>query len=127
MAAEVRNFVVSVPASTAVATPQTTALTMPARIVEHIRVRIPPGPLGQVGWAIAMNGVPVIPTNTGGWIVGDDEVIEWDVRNQPSSGAWQLMAYNTGRNAHTLQITFSLGLPQEQAADQLSAPLVIEA
>lgn len=121
MAAEIRNFVVTIAAGTPIATPQVTALTMPARIVRHVRVRIPPGPLGSVGWALGAAGVPVIPWNAGGWIVGDDETLEWDVSGQIDSGAWQLIGYNLGLNAHSVYVTFSLDLP---GADDLPVALV---
>lgn len=125
-AAEVRNFAVSVPAGTTIAAPLITPLAMPARTVTHVRVRVPPGPTGLVGWALGMTGVPVIPTNTGGWIVADDEVLEWDLIDQPDSGAWQLIAYNLGRNAHTLYVTFSLVMVSRQVVQELSAPLDLE-
>lgn len=127
MPAEVRTFTVTTPAGTLVAAPLITALTMPARTVRHVRVRIPPGPNGQLGFALGMAGVPVIPTNVGQWIVGNDEVIEWDVDGAPNSGAWQLITYNLGANVHTLYVTFSLDLVQSRGAPALPAPLVIEA
>lgn len=127
MPAEVRHFAVTVPRQTALATPQTTALTMPARTVRKIRVRIPPGPNGLVGFQIAMAGVTVIPVNTGEFIIATDEVIEWDVSNLPNSGAWQLRAYNTGQLAHTLYIMFSLDMPGRPGGAILAPPLEIEA
>lgn len=112
MSAEIRAFSCTIPASTAIASPVTISLAMPARIVRHIRVRIPPGPLGTVGWSIGLAGVPILPYNPGAWIVGDDEVVEWPVENQPSSGAWQLFGYNLGLISHTLQVQFQVDPPQ---------------
>jgi hypothetical protein len=106
MAREVRNFAVSVPAGTAQASPQTTDLTMPARIVRAVRVRVPPGPAGVMGWALAASGVNIIPWASGQWMVMDDEAIEWPLESQIESGAWQLRAYNTGVYAHSLYVTF---------------------
>lgn len=108
MASEVRNFGVTVPANTTKAAPQVTPLTMPARIVRHVRVRIPPGPAGQVGFALASGGVPILPWGTDQWMVGDDESIEWPLEGQLESGAWQLRAYNLGVFDHTLYVTFQL-------------------
>lgn len=112
MASELRQFNVSIPAGTLAATPQLTALTMPARIVRKIRVRVPRGPNGLVGFALASSGVPIIPWNTGAWIVADDEIFEWALERQITSGAWQLRAYNTGAYAHTLYLSFELDPPQ---------------
>lgn len=127
MAVEVRAFQVTTPAGVAIATPQTTALAMPARIVQHLRVRVPPGPRGALGWALAMAGTPVIPVNVGQWIVGDDETLDWDLDGYPDSGAWQLLSYNVGKLPHTVYLTFSLGLVQGQTAVTLLAPVEVTA
>jgi len=111
MAAEVRNFAVTVPAGTAITAPQVTDLAMPARVVRKIRVRIPPGPSGAVGWALGAAGERVLPWGPGQWIVADDEAIEWELVDQITSGAWQLQAYNTGVFDHTLYITFLVDPP----------------
>ena len=112
MSYEVREFQVTVPAGTTQAAPQVTALTMPARVIDRVRVRVPPGPRGTVGWALGSGGQPVLPWNAGAWIVADDEHIDWALQGQIDSGAWQLIAYNTGTYAHTLYITFLVDPPQ---------------
>ncbi len=112
MPSEVRSFAVTVPAGTPASAPQVTSLAMPARIVREIRVRIPPGPRGEVGWALGAAGVPVLPWNAGAWIVADDESIDWPLHDQISSGAWELRAYNTGAFAHTLYVQFLLDVVQ---------------
>jgi len=126
MAAEVRTFAVTIPAGTAIAAPQVTALRMPARIVRAIRVRVPPGPAGEVGWAVGAAGVRVLPWGAGEWIIANDEAIEWPLDGQITSGAWQLQAYNTGAYPHTLYLTFQLDPPQgADRANQLFAPLAV--
>lgn len=125
MAAEIRNFRVAVPAGTLQANPQVTDLAMPAREVRSVRIRIPPGPAGLVGFALASAGTPVIPWGAGQWIVADDEVIDWPLEGQIDSGAWQLIAYNTGVFAHTLYVTFLLDLPGQRNGLALVAPLTI--
>lgn len=127
MADEIRSYAVTITAGTPIAAPQVTNLPMPARIPIRVRVRIPPGPSGVVGWAIGAAGVQVLPWNVGQWIVGNDEAIEWDLSGQISSGAWQLRAYNLGVYDHTLYVTFSLDLPQKVGSLGPSAPLVISA
>lgn len=127
MAVEIRHFTVQTPAGTVIATPQIAAMTMPARIVRHIRVRIPPGPRGLLGFSIGMVGTPVIPTNIGEWIVGEDEIMDWDVDDQPSSGAWQLITYNLGLLPHRLYVQFNLDLPGQNSGPTLVAPVAITA
>lgn len=112
MADEVRSFTVSIPAGTLATAPQVSDLAMPARIVREVRVRIPPGPAGTVGFALAASGVPIIPWNAGQWLVGNDELVTLPLANQITSGAWQLRAYNTGVYAHSLYVTFLLDLVQ---------------
>ena len=125
MASEVRSFAVSVPAGTAASSPQVTDLAMPSRVVRSVRVRIPPGPSGLVGWALGAAGVKVLPWGAGEWIIADDEVIEWALDRQITSGAWQLQAYNTGTYAHTLYLVFLLDPVGLGAIDAPLQPLTI--
>jgi hypothetical protein len=127
MAAEIRSFAVTIPAGTPVSAPQVTALAMPARIVRSVRVRVPPGPAGLVGWALGSAGQRVLPWGPNQWIVADNEAIEWPLTGQISSGAWQLQAYNTGVYAHTLYLVFQLDpVGRVGAVAGLFAPLAVE-
>ena len=123
MAREIREYTVTITAGTTQAAPSLTPLTMPARIVRRVRARIPPGPNGFMGWALASGGVPVIPWNAGAWIVGNDEVLEWDLEGQISSGAWQLRGYNTGRYDHSVYLVFELDPPQLVGTATFTSPL----
>lgn len=127
MAWQVQHFANVIPAGTAIAAPVTLAMTMPARIVRHVRVRTPPGPRGNVGWQVAMNGVSVIPANSGVYIVTDNEVIEWDTDGYPTSGAWQLIGYNLGALPHTIYVTLSVDPPQVNNASPLGLPMIVTA
>lgn len=127
MATEYRTFEVTVPAGTAKATPQTTALAMPPRIMERLEVRIPPGPNGSVGWAFTSGGSRVFPFDRNTWVVADDETIPVPVDGAPETGAWQLQAYNTGRWDHTLYVRAWLRSPSERGAPVLSGLLDLEA
>ena len=126
-ASELRTFEVLVPAGTAKAAPLTTALTMPARIVEHAEVRVPPGPNGSVGWALGAAGVRVFPYGAGTWVVADNETIPIPVEGAVETGAWQLQAYNIGRWDHTLYVRFRVRPPAGRPAPVLIAPLDLEA
>lgn len=125
MTTEVRWYAVTIPAGTAKAAPLVSALTMPARIVSAIRLRFPPGPRGMVGVAIGSGGQPVIPWNSGAWIVADDETIPWPLDGQIESGAWQLIGYNLGTYDHTIQVGFELAVPGARSAAVPLAPLVL--
>lgn len=115
MAYEIRTFDVTVPAGTLASAPQVTDLTMPARIVRQVDIRIPPGPRGEVGFALGAARQAVIPYNPGQWIIGDDEVITWPLEGQIDSGAWQAILYNTGAYPHTLEFRFHLDLTGQDA------------
>jgi len=108
MAREVRSFSPSVPAGTTIASGWTADLSFPARTVVEIDVRVPPGPRGQMGFAIGSAGVPVIPFQSGQWIVTDDESIDWPLTDYIDSGSWTLFAYNLGQFAHTVYVRFQL-------------------
>lgn len=123
MAREIREFTVTITAGTQQASPSLAALVMPARIVRHIHARIPPGPNGLMGWALASGGVPVIPWNANAWFVANDETFDWDLEGQISSGAWQLRGYNTGRYDHSVYLVFELDPPQLVGTATFTSPI----
>lgn len=116
MARQVYSFAVTVAAHTPMATPAVTNLALPVLEVAEVRVRVPPGPSGQVGFALAVGGSQIIPYQGGQWIVANDEVLDWPLEDFPESGAWSLMAYNVGSFRHTLQVAFYLALLAPVAA-----------
>lgn len=122
MAQEIRQFQVKIPAGTAKTAGFSADMSFPPRIVTEIEVRVPPGPRGEVGFAIGSAGVPVIPYQSGTWIVTDDADIHWPLENYVDSGSWTLFGYNTGSFDHTLYVTFLLAT-QAQAASSLPAPI----
>src|SRR5262245_38859499 len=115
MARDIFSFQALIPAGTAKATPVTVALTLPTRIVQELEVLTPPGPRGEVGWAIGLSGENIIPTQRGQFIVTDDEVIRWPLEGYPDSGAWQLFGYNTGVFDHTIYVRFLTAVISEPA------------
>lgn len=112
MAYEVRWYPVTVPHGTAIATPQTSVLAMPPRVIRRVNLLFPPGPFGQVGIQLAIAGVQVIPYGSGQWIIGDDHLFPFDVAGLPTSGAWQLIAYNVGAYDHTVYVGLEMDPPQ---------------
>lgn len=106
MSYELRDFTVTIPAGTSIASGFTASLAMPARIVTQINVRVPPGPRGEVGFKIGSGGIQILPAAQGDYIVTDNEDLSYPLTDTLQSGAWQLLAYNTGSFPHTLRIYF---------------------
>jgi hypothetical protein len=122
MARQIYSFAVTVPAGTAKLTPVTVPITTPVRTVTEIEVVIPPGPAGQMGFMVAMSGVPVIPYNSGEWIIGDDDKINWPLDDFPDSGDWSVVAYNTGVYDHTVYFRLLTEIPVDPIGN---APQII--
>lgn len=111
MAQEIREFPVTVPAGTPLASPVTVDVSFPERVVDAVSWRVPPGPSGLMGWRLTSAGTPVIPIQPDGWIVTDDDSSTWPLDDYLDSGNWQVTAYNTGAYDHTVYLTFLLDLP----------------
>lgn len=122
MAREIYAFHVTVPINTPAATPQVTNLTMPQRQVDRVEVRVPPGPRGEVGFALGSSGVAVIPLQANTYIVTDNEALGWDLEDFWTSGGWQAFLYNTGAFSHTIEIRFLVSLPPALQAAAAGAP-----
>ncbi len=121
MSVELRAFDCLIPAGTAKTAPVAVSLAMPPRIVDRIEVRVPPGSNGAVGFALGSGAQPVLPYNPGAFVVVDDDHFDWPVTGQISSGAWQLIGYNTGQYDHTVYVRFWLSLVNVGAAVPLPA------
>ena len=106
MVADIQQFAVTIPANTPKSANFSQKLTMPARIVRQIDWVVPPGPRGEVGWALGGNGFAALPSTPGAFIVTDDQKDSWVVENQIDNGAWQCFGYNTGQFPHTIYFTF---------------------
>jgi hypothetical protein len=106
MAISVTQFAATIPAGTIPPAFATVPLTFTQANVNAIRWRVPPGPRGLMGWALAMGNVQVIPDDAGSFIIADDEEDTWQIENLPDSGAWQLIGYNLGTFDHTVYLGF---------------------
>lgn len=105
---EVRAQEITIPAGTAQLSPQVSDISFPSRVVAWVEIVFPPGPRGQVGVALTMNGNAVIPLIAGTWLVMDNYTEHLDVQGYPDSGAWELTAYNTGQYDHTIYLRWGL-------------------
>lgn len=104
MAQRIEAPTVTVPAGTAIAAPQTTALALRDATLERIEVKVPPGPSGLVGFALLHSGQQVIPFRVGDWIIADDETLDWTVESYPTGNKWSVRAYNLDIYPHTLYL-----------------------
>lgn len=64
----------------------------------------------MVGFQVWSGTGQVIPVNPGAWVVGDDEVGEWQPSNTGDGGSWQIVAYNTGNYPHTVHFRFAVDI-----------------
>jgi len=106
VANRIEPFSVTIPAATAIATPQTTALVFDDGIVRHMDITVPPGPSGLVGFVVVYNVQTVIPYKGSNWIIADDRVIPWDLDGFPTGRGWGLRGYNLDANPHTIYLEF---------------------
>jgi hypothetical protein len=126
MAREVQRFTVTVPAGTPRAGALAFPLPMPPRIVDEVEILVPPGPRGEVGFQLSSGGVQIIPATAGAFEVTDNEVIHWPLEGQIDSGAWQMIAYNTGAFNHLLQVRFLVRLVPSASAPAGFQPLPVD-
>jgi len=103
---EHHEFVVTVPAHTLASAPLITATAMPVRKMAAIAWMIPQGPSGMLGWRFSMGGVQVIPANKGSWLIRDGNADGAQLSRLPDSGAWEVTAYNTGNNPHSIYVSY---------------------
>jgi hypothetical protein len=98
----------TVPAGTQPGTPASFAMQVSPQLVQAINVRVPPGPHGCVGFQVDYGGGQAFPYGLGSWMVADDSNIITTPPADLTSGAWKLIAYNTGTYDHTLYVTMSV-------------------
>jgi hypothetical protein len=58
-----------------------------------------------MGWQLAMGGVQVLPSGDK-YVIADGQQGTWYLEDQPDSGAWQVIGYNTGANPHSVYLAF---------------------
>jgi hypothetical protein len=108
---EVRTFAATIPANTPQTSPAIVPITMPAREVAWVKWRVPPGPVGLMGWRLSMSNGQVLLPAGGGYIVTDNDGDTWTLYDQPDSGAWEVTGYNTDIYDHTVYLDFGVTVP----------------
>lgn len=128
MAIQLRHFACLIPKGTPQSSPVTVDNSFPPYGVQWIEWEMPDGPDGHVGFYIASLGQQIIPFalgNAPNFIITNATFRHWDLEEQPTSGSWQVVAFNTGAYDHTLYITY--GLVQAVAAATASIPVPLPA
>ena len=125
----VQTFTVTCPAGTAASSPVTTATTLGVVDVSDIQIVIPRGHSGLTGLRILLGGSQVLPRNDGGWIIGDDERLEYPVTGYLNTGLWKAQMYNTGIYDHSWQIRYVAEYvypdPQPPAPTLVASPIIV--
>ena len=84
------------------ASPLVTDIALPTVYLHSIRVRMPPGPCGNLGFAFYNANAQIIPYSlTPSFVTGDDEVWNFDYEDQVGVQL-DLHTYNTGTYNHEL-------------------------
>lgn len=107
---KIPSFSLTIPAGTPKAAPVTFNTPVGNFILSGVEFVVPDGANGNVGFRLATGGQQVIPDNAGAWLIASGEKIEWPLSGQLTTGAWQVIAYNTGLNDHTIQVRYLLDL-----------------
>jgi hypothetical protein len=116
MSLQVQHFPISIPASTPVTTPQVSQMQLGTFTVDWVEVETPDGANGDVGFYIAASNQQYLPFRTGAapiWVRSNNSVKHWDATDWPTSGDWQLYAYNLGGFPHLLQVTWAVSLTDD--------------
>lgn len=120
--------IVTCPANTAVTAPLESQFTFPTGIVRHVWIVIPAGHAGLTGIALGYGHTPVVPYSNGGFVSGDDEVLDFDWRDRVPGARWAAFMVNVDAIAHTWQVRFGMDeltpLAGEFASGQISAAAI---
>lgn len=123
MSWELRKFKVTCSAGVgSTAAPQVSNITIPVRIVRQIDVRVPPGPRGEMGFALGAAGQIIYPLGAGSFMVTDDELVQVPLTEAIESGAWQVFMYNTGTYDHSIEVRLYCDVVQDV---NVAAPSVV--
>lgn len=124
MAEEIRHFVVTTAAGSGSMTVTSHPIAFPPRIVRQIDWRVPSGPMGTMGFLLAMGSVPVLPVyGQAVYVIADGEHGTWTPSDYPDSGDWHAWVYNAGANPHTVNLTFHLDIPSRSVVPAAPLPL----
>lgn len=128
MADDVQIYDVTCPPSTPASAPLEIA-TVPASIyvVSKVTIVIPDGHSGLTGIALAYGHTPILPSNPGAFLSGNDEEPWFDVSGMPLGVPWSVFVCNNDLQAHTWETRWELLLPQVITPSTLNpAPISVD-
>ena len=109
MAVQINQTTVVVPANTPKTALSVATISLPLLQIESIDLEVPPGPVGLMGFYIALSGQQWIPWNAGEFIVWDNYRDSCDLQNQLIGVPWEVHAYNLdAANSHEIVVRFHL-------------------
>jgi hypothetical protein len=104
MAERVEIKTITVSAGTTPAAFQTDLLTWREGYPVQVEIRIPPGPSGLLGVALAHSGRKIIPRDQNEWLITDAEPVIWPMSSYPYNAKWSVLSYNQDLYPHTFQV-----------------------
>lgn len=122
MAQRIEIKTVTVPAGTPIAAPAVTSLPWRQGYPVQVELRIPPGPSGLVGVALAHSGTKIIPHDEDEWLITDNEPVIWPLTGYPTNAVWTVLSYNLDVYAHDFQVRMLFDELGSPALPALTAP-----
>jgi len=105
------DFVLTVPANTAVADPAEKRMKLTAGIIHRVEIDYPIGTRALVHVKVLRGGHQLFPTNPSGDIATDGHVVAWDEHEELSPGDTELVAYGwSTANTYSYDIAIRLGI-----------------
>lgn len=123
MAQIIRRKAATIPPGTAKAAPVNLDISIDPLEVTELHIWVPFGNRGLLGFKIAAAGFQVYPYGADDFIQMEGVWEVWPLEGAINSGAWQIIAYNTGGLAHTIQVIFLGNLPADPAARTAFQPI----
>ncbi len=97
-----------VPAGTPIAVPNIAPVPLDNRILDSVRVIIPPGHNGLTGFSVRDSAVNIVPYVQGTWLVGNDEIVDFAYNGEVTAGGLQAYGYNLDIFDHTFHLRWIL-------------------
>lgn len=108
VANRIESFIVTVPASIAQASPQTTDVSFADGQVVRVELDVPAGHTGHTGIRIRAATGAFIPYTSGAFLVADDHDFGWDVVGIIDTGSFDVQTFNTDIYPHSFYLRFSV-------------------
>lgn len=99
---------VTVPPGTLPSNPQVTPWVTEDNVIVSIELEVPPGHNGLTGIRIAKGGNQILPFSAGTWIIANDYVHTYELRDQLPTSDMAIQAYNQGAYTHTFYLRMSV-------------------